>query len=99
MLTYTVSGILSAWIIKMLAESLIGQLTDKYQPISNENISELLLQETTEQPLYQNGTSDDTKDVAFNVIMYSYVLNGLLQIFAGLLCVVVAVCATGKLKG
>ena len=97
MLTYTVSGILSAWIIKMMAESFTGQSMETYHhSYINQNTSEYI--HIPEQNLSLNGTSINAKDAAYNVILNSYVLNGCLQIFAGVLCILVAICVTKKLK-
>ena len=88
MLTYTVSGIISAWIIKSIAESIQYGYSEVIQPNNNQSISESL------PVLFDNvnGTDADlpdfSKDIAFKVIVYSFILNGFIQIFVGLACLV-----------
>ena len=89
MLIYTVSGIISAWIIKSIAESIQHGYSEIIQLSSNQSMSESL------PVLFQNslnGTDTDlpdfSKDIAFKVIVYSFILNGFIQIFVGLACLV-----------
>ena len=89
MLTYTVAGIISAWIIKSIAESVQHGYSEVFQLNSNQSMSEslpVLLHDSL------NGTdidlSDISKDIAFKVILHSFILNGFIQIVVGLACLV-----------